>query len=433
MPIAILAGFFVTIYAYAALLFHNKRREACYLAIMALFFTVFATGIHYPVFSSVYLWLWDHVPYFQAFRNPFRFVYPLILIYACLIGLTTYGILKFCEAKIVQLRLRKIAMVITVLVILAVISINTFPYFLGTKYGVYGNSMVVPRDYYSLQDHLTTNSEPGDRLLILPRQTWYVTYTWYNLRQPDVAASFSPIPTLGAVIGIGEQPQGITKTLFDEINSKNPDNMPDIVKILGMLNLRYILIHSDITPETAATSQLQVFLNDPKYFTEAGPYTNFMLLELQPEYRIPSTYASPAGSTQPVPTKIKQTMQESEPWYLPSNSSEALSYSFTMVNPTRYVGQVNSTSPFILILNQEFNTNWGAHIDGEAVDSTSHFQANGYANAWYIDKPGSFEVVLEYRGQNYFYAGMGISALTFVSCLCYLGIDFVRTRRKKAE
>lgn len=433
MPIAILAGFFIPIYAYAALLFRDKRREACYLAIMALFFTAFATGIHYPVFSSIYLWLWDHVPYFQAYRQPMYFTYPLALIYACLIGLTTYGILKFCEAKIVQLRLRKIATLITVLVILAVISINTFPYFQGTKYDVYGKSMVVPSDYYSLQDRLAENSEPGDRLLILPQQTWYTKYTWYrSCNLPDVATSFSPIPTLGADIYYpGGEPRGIVKLLADAINSQNRDHMPDIVDILGMLNIRYILIHNDILGSD--TSQLQAFLNDPEYFIEAGSDTNFMLLELQPEYRIPSTYALAAGSTKPVPTEIKQNMQESGPWYLPSNSDDALSYSFTMVNPTRYVGEVNSTSPFILILNQEFNTNWVAHIDGEAVDSTSHFQANGYANAWYIDKPGSFDVVLEYRGQNYFYAGMGISALTFVGCLCYLGSGPLKNLFRKSK
>lgn len=495
MPIAIMAGFFIAIYAYSALIFHNKRAESCYLAIMGLFFTAFATGIHYPVFSSIYLWLWDHVPYFQAFRNPFYFVYPLKLIYACLIGLTTHGILKSCETKIAQHKSRKIVKLITVLVILCVISIQTFPYFQGTKYSIYGSSMVVPGDYYSLQDYLANNSEPGDRLLILPKQTWYTTYTWYSSTDlPDVAASFSPIPTLGASTG---QPQGITKMLFDNIDSKNPYSMSHIVNILGMLNIRYILIHNDLP--WANTSELQLFFEDPEYFTDVESYSHFTLLELQPEYRTPGIYALAADSTKPVPSKIKQNMQRlvdlyydpeqyivacnkywtsmsqeeqdtlidfserngvsfdlggtwvnfllvanqwafngwvqlptiSGPWYLPSNSSEALSYSFTMVNPTRYTGKVNSASPFILILNQEFDTNWVAHINGEAVDSTAHFQANGYANAWYINRTGSFDVVLKYKVQEYFYIALLISGLTFVGCLCYLGSDFARKRKNK--
>jgi len=281
MPVVIIAGFIIPIYAYSALLFHNKRKEAFCLAIMGILFTALATGIHYPLFSSVYLWLFDHMPYFHGFRIPYKFVYPLILIYACLIGLTTQGILKFCGERIAQHRLRNAVSLIAVVGILAVICIQMFPFSQRTKYSSYYiSSMVVPSDYYDLHDYLAANSEPGDRLLVLSWQTWYTTYTWYtSYDQPDIVARFAPIPVLGA--SPDDKLQGIAKILNDEINSKNPHNMPSIVDILSMLNLRYILIHNDIPG--ANTSEIQLFLDDAEYFTKVGSYSNFTLLELRRE------------------------------------------------------------------------------------------------------------------------------------------------------
>lgn len=51
---------------------------------------------------------------------------------------------------------------------------------------------------------------------------------------------------------------------------------------------------------------------------------------------------------------------------------------------------------------------------------TRHFLPNGYANAWYIDKLGDYEIIIEYRPQRLLYMGLGLSILTLAACLVFL-------------
>jgi len=61
--------------------------------------------------------------------------------------------------------------------------------------------------------------------------------------------------------------------------------------------------------------------------------------------------------------------------------------------------------PFILMFNETYNPFW--KIKGEDFE---HFMINGYANAWLVDKKGSFDLALEYRLQKYFFFGAVVSA-----------------------
>lgn len=68
--------------------------------------------------------------------------------------------------------------------------------------------------------------------------------------------------------------------------------------------------------------------------------------------------------------------------------------------------------PFILMFNETYNPFW--KIKGESFE---HFMINEYANAWLVDKKGSFDLVLEYRLQKYFYYGVKVSAVGLISAV----------------
>ena len=95
------------------------------------------------------------------------------------------------------------------------------------------------------------------------------------------------------------------------------------------------------------------------------------------------------------------------------------------------------------------------------IDENNHLMANGYANSWIIDaeklcndnpefciknppceigqdksciaqgKDGSYdmEFVVEFWPQRLFYIGLGISGLTLLGCLAYLGYGWHRRRK----
>jgi hypothetical protein len=100
---------------------------------------------------------------------------------------------------------------------------------------------------------------------------------------------------------------------------------------------------------------------------------------------------------------------------------------FTKINPTKYtVNVAQAAGPYTLVFNQQFNKGWrlstgsvpGGHK--KTVAQMSHFQANGFANAWYItpeDAGGrtDYELELYYTTQSYFYFGALLSTLTVIA------------------
>jgi len=104
---------------------------------------------------------------------------------------------------------------------------------------------------------------------------------------------------------------------------------------------------------------------------------------------------------------------------------------FEQLNPTKYVTHIDNSSgePFFIVLSTQFDQYWSATIDGKEVDK--HLVANGYANAWYIDETGEYDIILHFTTQSLFYAGVAISSLTFIGLVSYLGLGLIPNRRKK--
>lgn len=80
---------------------------------------------------------------------------------------------------------------------------------------------------------------------------------------------------------------------------------------------------------------------------------------------------------------------------------------YEKINPTHYLVSIKKAdTPFILSFNESFSPFW--RIRDFDVE---HFMVDGYANAWIIDKEGSYDLVIEYLPQKLFYYGIGISIL----------------------
>jgi hypothetical protein len=101
--------------------------------------------------------------------------------------------------------------------------------------------------------------------------------------------------------------------------------------------------------------------------------------------------------------------------YSPGNQtrSDQLSAVFNMLSPTNYEVQIsNATSPFILVFTDAYDSGWEAHIKGDDNNFVSHFIANSYSNAWFINRTESFTINLEYAPQKVYDFGSKVSFLT---------------------
>lgn len=148
---------------------------------------------------------------------------------------------------------------------------------------------------------------------------------------------------------------------------------------------------------------------------------------------------------------------------------------FRRVNPTKYEVRVKASQPFFLVFSESFHPGWEAYVENSSesigqgdrivanypklgvkeakhemvftpsdvsylykkpISDDKHFMVNGYANAWFVDPKEAggedFTITLYYKPQSYFYLGLGVSIITFLSCIGYL-IWYWWKRRKPVE
>lgn len=82
--------------------------------------------------------------------------------------------------------------------------------------------------------------------------------------------------------------------------------------------------------------------------------------------------------------------------------------SFRKINAAHYRVQIRGAgAPFLLILAETYSPDWEASIEETKV--RQHFIVNGYANAYYVDRKGSFAVDIEYAPTRLLRAGAVLS------------------------
>jgi hypothetical protein len=97
---------------------------------------------------------------------------------------------------------------------------------------------------------------------------------------------------------------------------------------------------------------------------------------------------------------------------------------FRSVSPVRYeISAMNATGPFVLVLNQFFDSRWMAsykHAASSPTDSKrldSHFEVNGFANGWFVPEGGNLTITLHFEPQDFAVYGSWISFSSFVASI----------------
>ncbi len=107
---------------------------------------------------------------------------------------------------------------------------------------------------------------------------------------------------------------------------------------------------------------------------------------------------------------------------------------FEHVSPTRIIVHVkNATTPFYLIFRETYEPQWAAYYpNGTIVNSTHHIAANGFANAWYINKTGNYTITIYYTQQTYAWIAFAVS---FAALFATIGLGvygWIENKRGKS-
>jgi len=223
--------FFLTVHGF---LIKMRDRYVQALVVIAIISLILATGITHQVFSKLFLYLYENITLFRAFREPQKFVALIVLAYSFIGGL---GVADFHKQFIEERRERKIIFGILILLTLITPFIYTFTIFNG----FYGqlNSKFYPKVYQDVNNYLNQDKTEFN-VLYLP---WhgYMDYTWslsQRIATPAVAIFSKPVIQGFDPASHPNYPtyNYITFLLSKSYRTKN------FGELVSLINVKYIII-----------------------------------------------------------------------------------------------------------------------------------------------------------------------------------------------
>lgn len=463
-PILIFITFIFPVLAFCSLLFRPKDKFVIFFSILSVILFFFAKGLN-PPFGNLYFWF-INVSVFAAFRDPLHFMYLITLGYSILIAVTCGSIIEKIQGRLNWTNSHKFSRIFSKrfkayfvgFVLLALILVNSF-------YVVDGNFFVnwwdppnrgvsVPQ-FYSQADNWLSE-QPGDyRILMLPYHGEYVDYSWGYFGVDPTSDLILSKPLISGSTGyITSQYSSLivnyVYTLFDNLSTTgyNATIASILGKTLGLLSVKFLIVDTSINPNFYGLPPINDTVNALNQLDWATPSEKFgSLLIYENSYYTPHIYA--ATHTELIDGDLgamaqalvnKSSFDESALFLSDQNnilpnvntaslsSQSALLVSYLSSNPTQYTVHIsNSSEPFLLVFSESYDRNWVAYVDGQLVSNQSHFVVNGYGNAWYINRTGTFDVVLFFGPQRLFYDGVIFSMIS----ISILSVSIIIVTKKK--
>jgi hypothetical protein len=102
---------------------------------------------------------------------------------------------------------------------------------------------------------------------------------------------------------------------------------------------------------------------------------------------------------------------------------------YTKESPTKIAVNLNCSEPFVLTINEAYDSKWKAYLDGDEIGAVPIFSV---MNGFQINKTGQFEVIIEYEPQDWFYIGSAVSIVASAACIAYLISTSAKCPRRRS-
>jgi len=410
-----------------------------FLFALALLSILFVKGSSAPA-GGIYEWMFTHFIGFSLFRDPSKFFQPLALAYALLLGRVastfphsipaeTGHAVRGWTKRIVD----RTARVLVPAACLGLVLLQAVPVAANTTWGALA-PQVIPTGYAAFNRYV-------DRQPEFFRIMWYPTNAY---------GSFSSLHPQIALSDVGNN--YFSKQLPNPSDSASWAYLPHAMDMLQALSVKYVVVadYAANTPaqyrsNTAQALQLvrRAFPSFPEMrFGETHVFVN---RDYVPQAFVPTRDVSQASVIAAL--HYKSTLQSSI-----KNLGGVGSYTSTC-HTCLFLASHNHTftrqdvivqhaiHPFLLIWNQSYDPNWVASIEPTSLSQPFwwtwthpstlqrfHLQTNGFANAWWITRPGTYRIVIEYWPQRLTDVGWFIAWATMLICLIVASMTVIRNR-----
>ena len=351
-------------------------------------------------FPAVYQWLYEHLPGFNAFRESGKFMLYVTISYSILIGSFIDWLWQKTKDK------KPMVVIASLITILAAMLFlwNAKPMITG-ELGTLFVSRQVPKDYLIVKDFILGQPEYF-RTLSIPTAT---RWTPYNNNHPLLSSDGHTV-----------------------------NNLKLTNELLDISSVKYVFI------------PLEDKINDDNFFEYMGKRQNFInqlnklnyLKKINIGTKEIVVYENNDYRPHIYITDKKETIYKNV-------SYEKIDFSF--VSPTEYKVNLKTVSePIYLNFSESFHPDWKIRV-GELnwlkviidknyfLPDKIHFQNDAELNSFYLDPRdlcnkktcSNVNLTLYFQPQSYVYFGGIISLLTFISCLMFFILEFVKLKRVK--
>jgi hypothetical protein len=285
----------------------------------------------------------------------------------------------------------------------------------------------VPEYYYSAAQWIN-QQEDEFRIFDIPEMRWAI-YLWDNQTKfggTDVAMSLIRKPFIGRqyyhAVGSYEL-DSIVHRAYELIEQNETYSLANV---MTYLNAKYILVHLDFMWElynNVPPSYILSVLNETPNLTLDRRF-GLLYFYRNLAWKDMGVYlAEEAPRSNPNLTERFEVIPDILP-YLRGVVVQASS-------PTSYSMTIDLLHPGYLVLNQAYDERWAVLVDG--IENKDHSVANGYANAWFISRPGSHQVIIFYRHFTFAWFSLITASLFLGALLSAFASRKMRLRRGQSR
>lgn len=361
-----------------------------YLTGLALIGLFVSKGSNFPFGFSFYNFLFSTIPFTAALRNSYE-KFGLVWLFPYAIFFS-YG-LYWLFLRIKNIYKKTLFVVVTLLLSCGLL---VYPMWNGDIFP--SKHRVLLPSYYN-EANIFLNSQKIERQFHIPFLTEGVkmTYDWGYTGEDPSENIFDSENLSSAYIPLHNK---TLKSLLGYFDNKNISN------IFGLLGVQYIILQKDILYpkiDFAKTQEQMEFWQSIKKMQTFGKLDFYFL---DPKIVKPIIYTS--GNVIKV-NSLTEGLDRvaSDKWdqfsvftiqdigvELRGNLTPQISYD--KISPTKYIVKIKgSINPYVLILNNTYDEFWKAKIDNQIIGK--HFYANGFANAWLIDRNGNYDIEIKLK------------------------------------
>jgi hypothetical protein len=425
-PLFLILSFIFPAISVAGIAFARKNMFAGFTAVMLLISLPFAIG-GYPSFTgAIYMWFYNHIPYFSIFRDSYKLMIPVSLSYAVLLSVFAHRLLerKGDTQRKNKTRFLPIAGVGLIMALIVAIGVQPLT---GRQTD---RSSLIDIPQYWRDFGAWIRQQDGDfRVLMLPN-AGVPSYKFTS--HPGMHPEFFHQLMLNRDISVVSptSPNKLTVQYAYNAMCESEENFASISRVL---NLKYLVLQRDTnwdiygfqSPDDAAKC-IENTIGKSQPDQKFGNLDVYFLPESYQAPKIYGAYATSAAYADAANLFFEPGTGQ-EILYADYGEGTEPEITYEKENLWKYRVKIKTDRPFALVFSESFHPEWKAYygnVDwysaGFSDPSTDHRRINTYANAWIVPAVGEYEMTLLFLPQAVFYASVMVSIIGFGIVLALL-------------